>query len=100
MDAAEMAPGTIREVFYAKFTGALSGRDFGSSDAVDSEHFAALQVAFAYHGPFGDEVNAEIDQRLQALAFTAACQSCPDRSSAVSSWLLSRIDEPPPRAFA
>jgi hypothetical protein len=26
-------------------------------------------VAFAYHRPFSDEANAEIDQRLQALNF-------------------------------
>ena len=37
--------------------------------AVDSEYFAPLQVAFAYDGPFSDEANAEIDQRLQALSF-------------------------------
>ena len=66
-----MAPRTTREITCAKPTGRTALRPTIGflPAAVDPGYFAPLEVAFAYHRPFSDEANAEIDQRLQALNF-------------------------------
>jgi len=36
---------------------------------VDPEYFSPLEVAFAYHAPFSDAANAQIDEQLASLSF-------------------------------